>query len=722
MHRVFPFIFLFILSFSSVLPTHAKEKDSKHNATMEEVVVKGEKFLLPNQSDVDIKDSTVKVSGTPVDVMQHEVGLDIQRKGLMVPNSKMIKLRGFDTEKTLVAYDGRPLNGAGVFGGYQIDWSQMPLVDVDSIEIQRGALSAEYGNTIGGVINLVPKEPQEEFQLLFGTGYKSYDTRQINGFMSGKFNPFSSVSEYNPLGLTLGASYMDTNGYLRNTESDRKDFSPSLYFYFPDEGFIRLGLRYSDGEFETPITNTEGNPDYNHDYPHSQGSALVGPGIKASSLTTSTFKDIGMSGVIYGDDSYYEKERYEWDILIRKKLLDIDWEARYYQNYEDRTDKYYARADVGTTQEGDLILDKDCPADDSWGVKLKASKQLQNHHFKVGGESRSIGYDGIDINYFDNNYLFQNFSESKDQDDLIEVDSFFISDRYTLLDNLEIYLGLRYDDYEASQDNNPGENVPEDNFDRWSPSIGLYFEPTSDILTYATFARTAKFPIIPKYYWYYNGLQPGMAGYDFERSSLKYEEVDQYEAGIEYTGIRDSKISLSYYYYKDENYLRWIFGYPRSRVVYNMDEVTISGTELSLQGRLLADVYGYANWTWQETDTDGAILADKSLSDLGFPKHKVNFGLRYEPMENFLAKLDIKYVDDRDEAQGPLVFGKASPRDMDVVELDEYWLVNAMIKYPLGKHWRVYGGIENLLNENYEETNGFPMPGRMYFAGLEWEL
>lgn len=716
------YIALFLMSFLIAFPAWAKDKEKIHNATLKEIVVKGEKAPLPHQSAVEVEDSSVKISQTPVDVMQHEVGLDIQRKGLMVPNSKMIKLRGFDTEKTLVTYDGRPINGAGVFGGYQVDWTQMPLVDLDEIEVQRGALSAEYGNTIGGVINLVPKEPQDEFQMLLGAGYKSYTTRQTSGFMSGKINPFNPDSDYKPLGLTLGADYMDTKGFLRNTESDRKDLSPALYYYFPDQGYIRLGLRYSEGEFETPITNTENNFDYTNNYPHSQGSALVGPGIRPSKLTSTTFKNLGLTGVVYGDDSNYEKERYEWDILIRKKFLDIDWEARYYKNYEDRTDKYYARTDVGTTEAGDLILEKDCPADDTWGLKVKASKELFGHKLKVGGETRRIGYEGIDIDFFDTNYLFQNFGDSKDQDDLIEIESFFISDRYALLDNLEIYLGLRYDDYEASQDNNPGENIPEDNFDRWSPSLGIYFEPTSDILTYATFARTAKFPIIPKYYWYYNGLQPGMAGYDFERSSLKYEEVDQYEAGIEYTGIRESKISLSYYYYKDDNYLRWIFGYPHSRVVYNMDEVTISGTELSLQGRLLGNFYGYANWTWQETDTDGAILADKSLSDLGFPKHKVNFGLSYKPRKNFLAKVDVKYVDDRDEAQGPLVFGKASPTDMDVAELDEYWLVNTMIKYPLGDHWRVYGGIENLLNERYEETNGFPMPGRMFFAGLEWEL
>lgn len=694
-----------------------------------ELRVKGKKAPLPHQSVVEVEDSPARSGQTPVDVMQHEVGLDIQRKGLMVPNSKMIKLRGFDTEKTLVTYGGRPLNGAGVYGGYQIDWTQMPLVDVDKTEIKRGALSAEYGNTIGGVINLVPKKPQEEFQLLLGTGYKRYDTIQGESFMSGKFNPFSTASKYKPLGFTLGASYMETDGYLRNTESERKDLSPALYFYFPDQGFVKFGLRYSDGEFETPITNLESNPDYINDYPESQGHMLVGPGVRRNRRTRKAFKKKNITGVCFGDESNYDKERYEWNFLIKKRFMNVDWKARWYKNYEEREDTYYARADVGNTKKGDRILEKDCPADDSWGTKIKGTTEISKHKLKFGVERRELGYGGVDIDYIDTNYLRHNFSEGPDQEDVIEMDSLFLSDRYSLLDNLEIYLGLRYDDYEADAENiiGGGRKIPEINFDKWSPSIGVYYEPIPDLLTYATFAKTSKFPIIPKYYWYYNGLQSGMKKpkakgekYDFERPSLEEEECDQYEAGIEYNGLRNTKIGLSYYYYQDEDYLRWIFGYPRSRVVYNMDEATVQGTELSLRSDLTTDVSGYINWAWQETDIDGAILADKSLSDLGYPEHKVNFGISYKPEKSFLAKLDVKYVSERDEAQGPLVFG--SPTNTKVAELDEYWVVNTMLKYSIGDHWRIYGGIDNLLNEDYQETNGFPMPEPRYFVGLEWEL
>jgi iron complex outermembrane receptor protein len=703
-------------------PAQGTKDRMARNTVLPEVVVQGEKPFSPHQAGVDIEKTPGRVGRTAVDALQQEPGLDLQRKGLLIPNSKMLKLRGFDTEKTLVTFDGRQINGAGVFGGYQVDWTQMPLVDVRSIEVTKGALSAEHGNTIGGVINLVPRKPGEELQLELGAGIKSYNTRQTEGYAAGRFSVFQPGSDYKPLGFSLGASFMETDGHLRNTEAERVTLTPSLYCFFPDEGYVKLGLRYSQGEFETPITNQKASADFDPDFPESQGHALVGPGINPSSQTLQAMEAAGLQGVVFGDGSFYDKERFEWDIELSKELLGIDWKARYHTAYERRTDEYFARTTAGGTQEGDLILERQAPGDDSWGAKLKAEKKLGDHRLKVGAERRSLGYRGIEIDVFDTDYLRRNFSETRDQENLITIDSFFVSDRYALLDNLDIFLGLRYDDYEADHDDNPGERIPEVSFERWSPSVGLYFRPHPDVLTYASYARTAKFPIIPKYFWFFNGLQPGMAGFDFERSPLTFEEADQYEAGVEYTGLREAKIGLSAYYYVDENYLRWIFGYPRSRVVYNLDEVTVTGTELSLEGRIWRDFHGYANWTWQQTDLKGAILADRSLSGLGLPKHKINLGVSYRPKKDFVASFEVKYADERQQAQGPLVFGKASATDMDVAELDSYWLAGAVVQYPISEHWLVYGGIENLFDEDYQETSGFPMPDRSYFAGVQWQL
>ena len=691
--------------------------------TMEEVVVSDQAASGSSQADPD--QTSAPVAATPLEALSNKVGFDFQRSSLGIPKSKAMRLRGFDSEKTSIGYDGRVINGAGVFGGYQVDWSMLPMSGIDRIAIQRGAFDPEYGSTLGGMIDLIPRRPSRDFQAQGQYGYKSYTTNDASVFLSDRiaFSPDSLDSQ--GLGYTLAAGYLSSNGYLRNSEMDRSSIAPTVYYYLPGGGSIRLGLRYEDGEFEMPTSNLPGSPDYDNDYPRSIGDMLVGPGVKPSPTTAAALKTQGFRGEVFGQDSYYQKQRQAWDLVVEKTLLNIDWQARAYYDDEDRTDYYYARADVGTTQQGDLILKKDCPPNTTWGWKLKGEgTAFDTHQIKAGVEGKVIGYGGVDYTYTDQNYLHAPPSGTKnpDQHDAVRLYSAFARDRFPILDDLDLVLGLRYDTYTADVHTPlPGGGTPEkDEYDRLSPSLRLFYYPLPDLEVHASWAKQSNFPIIPKHYWYYAGLQPGQAGYDFTRKDLSYEQADEWEVGLKYSGFGDTVLEARYYYTQVDDYLRWIFGYPSSRVVYNLDQVTIQGVELAAKGRLIGDMFGYANWHWQDESIDGGILADASMSGLGFPEHTVNTGLHYKPANPFQAQLDLKYVSERKEALGPMRNDPQSP--MDVQTLDSYWLANIIFKYQATKHSQVFAGVENLFNTSYEETYGYPMPDRMYFAGIKVNL
>ncbi len=161
-------------------------------------------------------------------------------------------------------------------------------------------------------------------------------------------------------GIPLRMEYdADGDGYLRNNRMERKDGSIYLSYFFPDEGKIKLGMRFNEGEYGMVVENLKGSPFYDNDYPESEGDRLVGPGIRWQGGTT------------HGDGSYYWKERYEWDLIVEKSLLGIAWEARSYLNDEDRTDYIYERAS------GDLALVRNCPSDYSWGWSLRGAQPSQ---------------------------------------------------------------------------------------------------------------------------------------------------------------------------------------------------------------------------------------------------------------------------------------------------------------------------------------------------------
>ena len=655
-----------------------KKEEGKGPLKLEEIVVTSPRVEEELKIEVPVIESTYQVGATAVDVLDTTSGIDISRQSLGTPSGSMVKIRGLDEHRYVVNIDGRPLNGAGVRGGYFVDWSMLSLQDVETIEVTKGAALAEYGNTLGGVVNIVPKEPTEKLEATFGAGAKEYNTYDYQLLISKRTGQ---------LGFVVGGGHRRSDGYLRNNDLDRKDASIYLSYYFPDQGKIKAGMRYNEGEYGMIVENIKGSPYYDDDYEESEGDRLVGPGIRWNGGTT------------HGDRTYYWKERYEWDVLIEKNLLGIDWEARYYLNDEDRTDYFYERAT------GDLALIRESPSDYSWGWNFKGGRTVSNHALKAGVEGNYLGYGGTTYDYVDTTYLAGTFEDQDDKHNLSRVNSGFVQDRWSLLSNLDVYFGLRVDDYEA--DDEDAEKIDDTPV---SPKFGLFYSPTSNLETFATVARAVNFPTLPKYYWYYNGYQPP----DREKD-LTYEDAMQYEIGGTYKGIRDTGISAKLYRYDIDDYIRWIFGYSPSRVVYNIDNVELTGFEVDIDSEIYNNVYVFANYTYQTTDKEGDILDQSNISDelSELPEHKYNIGVKYQRDDGTLARVTLKWVDSREV---PINAANTA----DTGKMDDYFLLNGLITYPVIKDLGyVYVGCENILDEEYEETFGYPMPDRMFYGGVQ---
>ena len=56
------------------------------------------------------------------------------------------------------------------------------------------------------------------------------------------------------------------------------------------------------------------------------------------------------------------------------------------------------------------------------------------------------------------------------------------------------------------------------------------------------------------------------------------------------------------------------------------------------------------------------------------------------------------------------------------VTLKSYTLVNLGADYRINERWQVYGRVENLFDEQYEEVFSFLSPGRAVYAGLRATL
>jgi len=624
---------------------------------LDEIIVTGKRAPTAevNKQEVPVKEAQKPVISTIPDILDETSGLDIQRRSTLTPKSSQVRIRGLDEQRTLVMINGRPLNGTGVMGGFFVDWSALSTSNFEAVEIGKGGFSAKYGNTLGGTINMRPTPPDDIFHAQIYTGYKRYDTFAFSGTVSGKTGPFNSA---------FSAGYNRTDGYLRNSDAKRYDINGRLFYEWGDDGQLQFSIRHTDGDYAMPVENRRENADYDNDFPEHADTYLTGPGIQFP------------SGDRHGDGSYFNKIRTEVDLVSEKQLDVVGSAITIYFNNEDRTDYIYS------SQLGEKVLEREAIPDRSWGWVSKFSWPLARHCIGFGADGNYQGFGGADNTFIRQDYFTKLPAEGTDEWSATQWHGAYVDDEWAVTDFLDLYLGLRFDDYYGNREvdvvtgytnGKPvGFEQQTAKFDEsvLMPKFGIMYRLMKKFNLFARAARATRYPDNPAFYWYYAGCRPEVDDRsDVVRDALTYEDAMEYEIGSQWQVLPDVTIKLSAYQYRVDDYIRWIFGYAPSRVVYNIDRVDFTGVEFDIDGKIFNGIYGFANFTWQDTKKTGDVLdASNNLTDSlsELPKKKFNCGITYKHVNGMTAKVSLRWIDERkvpflaDSVTNPLT-GDASP-------------------------------------------------------------
>lgn len=153
---------------------------------------------------------------------------------------------------------------------------------------------------------------------------------------------------------------------------------------------------------------------------------------------------------------------------------------------------------------------------------------------------------------------------------------------------------------------------------------------------------------------------------------------------------------------------------PATLKSINVARARISGIESFVEGRWELGALGVlrarADYTYMEPKD---LAAGTDL--VRRPRHKAGFGLTYLPVERASINVRVSAVgfrSDRDFTQLP----------MALVRLAPYVLVAVAVRYEIRSGVSVFGRVENLLDQKYEEALGFGTPGLTASAGLGIEL
>lgn len=158
------------------------------------------------------------------------------------------QIQGIDSRQVLVLFDGFPSIGARGIKRGVLNLDRQSTANLQQIEVVKGASSALFGSdAIGGVINMIPREPSRPFEadLRFSGGnFGTYDGAGSFGFVKNNWGGFFTLEQHKRNDIDLTPTTFDTTiaGFKRT------DFYARPQYKFSDK-FKLTGL--FDGYWNT---------------------------------------------------------------------------------------------------------------------------------------------------------------------------------------------------------------------------------------------------------------------------------------------------------------------------------------------------------------------------------------------------------------------------------------------------------------------------------------
>ncbi len=180
------------------------------------------------------------------------------------------------------------------------------------------------------------------------------------------------------------------------------------------------------------------------------------------------------------------------------------------------------------------------------------------------------------------------------------------------------------------------------------------------------------------------------------------EESEGFDIGLAWSTDNGLYLEANYF---DQSISDEIFFDLVSFSGYLQDSGTTDsrGIELAAEAALLETLSVSANYTYNDTENASGSTRIRR------PKHLANLGLNWRPLA---AKLVL----------GLNVRGSYDAEDIDGAALDDYEVLDLNASYEIVQGLQLYGRVENLLDEDYEEVPTYNTSGAAAYAGVRYSF
>jgi len=582
-----------------------------------------------------------------------------------------VDMAGFGEQgmlNVLVLVDGRRINDVDLSG---TDWSQVPLEDVEKIEVIRGGSGAVlYGdNSAGGVINIITKKGSGKPKVDLLAEYGSYDMNRQKITLGGEFD--------NKFSYLLSAGRFGTHGYRNNTFNKTSDFSSKLEYSLSDI----LSAHFDSGFF----TSTYGLP---------------------GALYQANIDQFSRRYARYGNDHVNNKD---YNFVLGGKFqpqglgcLEIDFT---YRNKD--TDSYFLTSGL-FTQRNEIK---------SYGLNPKYT--LNNNI--LDRENKFItGLDYQHVFFNSDKYDQSNEADLKNYTNINKTSiGGYLQDEFSIFKQLVLVGGYRYEMARYAfgfHDNTPPPWNNPDIDTKVKPKMeafnsGLTYNYKDDSTVFIDINKSFRFPQVDEFTYNDASWQQQL------NTGLNPQSSINYQAGIRHAINNDFQIDFSIFRMNVKNELYYNAdggptGYGQNE---NYNKTVHQGLETSLKAKFNNFFTLSGSYSFTDAFFEGG---DNNHNEIPMvPRHKGSLGVNFSLPKDFTFNLTANYVGKRyhlnDQANA-------------YSRLNGYMVADTNLSWK-AKNLKVSFGISNLFNKKYSEYAGvllnasgvYPAGSKFYYPSPE---
>ena len=561
-----------------------------------------------------------------------------------------VDMAGFGEQaalNVLVLVDGRRINDIDLSG---TDWSQVPLENVERIEINRGGSSAVlYGdNASSGVINIITKKGSGKSKVNLSAEYGSYDMNKQNLSLGGGIK--------DKLSYWLSAGRFGTHGYRNNTFNNTSNFASRLEYNLNEISSVRLDSGFFTSNYGLP-----------------------------GALYQVNINEFNRRYARYANDHVNNKDYY---FVLGGNFepsgfgcLELDFTYR-----DKNTDSYFLSSGL-YTQRNQI---------QTYGLNPKYT--LSNDLF--GRENKFIA--GLDYYYTSFNsgkYDQSNDTDMKNYTHIKKTSvSGYLQNELSIFKQLTAVGGYRYElaRYKFDYHDNalPPWNNPDIN-SMVKPKLeafnsGLAYNYKDDSKLFFNISKSFRFPQVDEFTYNDASWQQQL------NTNLKPQSSINYQAGLAHALNKNFQISFSIFRMNIKNELYYNAdggptGYGQNE---NYDKTIHQGLESSLNAKFNDFLTLIGSYSFTDAFFRGG---DNNHNEIPMvPRHKGSLGIKLTLPKNFSLNLTANYIGKRfylnDQANA-------------YSRLNGYMVADTNLSWKT-KNIMVTFGINNLFNKEYSEYAG----------------